>query len=233
MTVTTDPDRPLRATFSPAPVISALSPPTVMQPFAPFVLASASPRRLHLLAQVGLVPDRVAPAAVDESPRRGELPRDLAKRLALDKARAIAAAMPGAVVLGADTVVARGRRTLPKPACTEEASRCLALLSGARHRVYGGIAVIAPGGRQAVRVSLTAVSFKRFSEREVARYLASGEWRGKAGGYAIQGLAAAFVRQIVGSYSNVVGLDLCEACALLEGAGVHPALDGESAHADR
>ena len=161
-------------------------------------------------------------AGIDEQPLPRELPRALALRLAVAKAEAIAALCPEAVVLGADTVVARGRRVLPKPSSAEEAGACLKLLSGARHRVYGGIAVSAAGGRRAVRLVTTAVAFKRLTADEMARYLASGEWRGKAGGYAIQGLAAAFVRQITGSYSNVVGLALFETAQLLNGFGVQP-----------
>jgi septum formation protein len=183
------------------------------------ILASASARRLTLLEQVGYSPDLTVPADVDESPLKGELPREVARRLACAKARAIAEIHPDAIVLGADTVVARGRRVLPKPANESEARRCLALLSGARHRVYGGIALAVPNERIRERVVTTVVAFKRLSRDEVDEYLASGEWRGKAGGYAIQGLAAAFVRQISGSYSNVVGLPLFETYALLEGFG--------------
>jgi nucleoside triphosphate pyrophosphatase len=200
-----------------------------------FVLASASSRRVSLLDQVGYPPDLTVPAHVDETPLKGELPRSLARRLASAKAQAVAESVPDALVLGADTVVARGRRILPKPTDEGEARRCLALLSGGRHRVYGGVAVITPGERARVRVATTVVAFKRLSRDEVDRYLASGEWRGKAGGYAIQGRAAAFVRQITGSYSNVVGLPLFETCALLQGLGhTCPALSGASAEdADR
>ena len=139
--------------------------------------------------------------------------------MACAKARAVAATHADAIVLGADTVVARGRRILPKPADEAEARRCLALLSGARHRVYGGIAVIAPNGGLGERIVSTVVAMKRLSRDEIEDYIASEEWRGKAGGYAIQGLAAAYVRQIIGSYSNVVGLPLFETNALLEGVG--------------
>ena len=184
-----------------------------------FVLASASPRRISLLEQVGRLPDLIVPADIDETPLKGELPRNLARRLACAKARAVASTHADAIVLGADTVVARGRRILPKPADEGEARRCLALLSGARHRVYGGIALIVPNGRIRERLVSTAVAFKRLSRDELEDYIASGEWRGKAGGYAIQGLAAAYVRQIIGSYSNVVGLPLFETNALLEGVG--------------
>jgi septum formation protein len=184
-----------------------------------FVLASASARRRSLLDQVGYPPDLTVPADIDETPLRGELPRDLARRLACAKARAVAEIFPDALVLGADTVVARGRRVLPKAATEDEARRYLALLSGGRHRVHGGVAVVAAGERASVRVTTTVVAFKRLSQEEVDRYLCCGEWRGKAGGYAIQGRAAAFIRQIIGSYSNVVGLPLFETCALLRGLG--------------
>jgi len=187
-----------------------------------FVLASASPRRRDLLTQVGLAPDRIVPAEIDERPRPRELPRDVARRLAEAKAGAVASQFPGAFVLGADTVVACGRRVLPKAEEEGEARACLALLSGRRHRVMGGVALIDPTGRLVSRLVVTAVTFKRLEPAEVDRYLASGEWRGKAGGYAIQGLAALYVRQIVGSYSNVVGLPLFETAALLKGLGYAP-----------
>jgi len=183
------------------------------------VLASASPRRAALLTQIGLEPDAVVPAAVDETPRADETPAAHALRLAEEKVRAVAAREPGAFVLGADTVVACGRRILGKPATEDEARRCLALLSGRRHRVFGGIAVTTPSGKIASRRVETAVLFKRLTDDEIADYLACGEWRDKAGGYAIQGLAARFVRGIVGSYSNVVGLPLYETVALLAGQG--------------
>jgi septum formation protein len=200
-----------------------------------FVLASASPRRVALLRQIGYPPDLTIPADVDETPLRGELPRDLARRLACTKALAVAEMVPDALVLAADTVVARGRRILPKPADEDEARRCLALLSGGRHRVYGGVALVAPGGRIRVRVVTTVVAFKRLAREEFDCYLRCGEWRGKDGGYAIQERAAAFVRQIIGSYSNVVGLPLYETCALLGGLGYRcPAWSGGAADdADR
>jgi nucleoside triphosphate pyrophosphatase len=201
-------------------------------PFFDLVLASASPRRIELLGQVGVYPDRVEPAEIDETPRSGELPRDLARRLASAKVQAIASRFPEAVVLGADTVVARGRRILPKPADTGEARRSLHLLSGARHRVYGGIAAIAPDRRLVVRLATTTVAFKRLSPSDIDAYIESGEWRGKAGGYAIQGRAAALVRQIIGSYSNVVGLPLFETYALLDGIGFLPR-SRERRHAHR
>ncbi len=186
---------------------------------APLVLASASPRRLQLLEQVGIRPADVDPAEVDETPRRRELPLHYARRVALDKLAAVAARHPGAFLLAADTVVAVGRRILPKPADAAEARLCLELLSGRRHRVLGAVAVQAPDGRRVDILVTTVVVFKRLSEQEIARYLAGGEWRGKAGGYAIQGAAAAFIPKIIGSYPNVVGLPLVETCNLLRGLG--------------
>ena len=183
----------------------------------PLVLASASPRRLELLGQIGLVPDHVEPAELDETPLKAEPPRAYAARLARAKAEAAAARRPGAYVLGADTVVAVGRRILPKAETEADARRCLQLLSGRGHRVYTGVCVIAPDGRRAERLSETRVRFKRLSEPEIAAYLAGGEWRGKAGGYAVQGRAGAFVIDLHGSYSGVVGLPLYETTTLLEG----------------
>ncbi|MCC7271042.1 MAG: septum formation protein Maf [Alphaproteobacteria bacterium] len=186
---------------------------------AALVLASASPRRIELLRQVGLVPDAVDPAAIDEGALRDELPALHARRLAAAKAAAVAPRHPGAWVLAADTVVACGRRILPKAEDPATARGCLELLSGRRHRVFGAVALATPAGRVAVREVQTAVLFKRLEEAEIAAYVAGGEWRGKAGGYAIQGRAALFVRGIVGSYSNVVGLPLFETAALLRGLG--------------
>lgn len=186
---------------------------------AHLVLASASPRRLELLAQVGLKPDAVDPAAIDETPHRRELPRSLARRLAAAKAAAVAARHPQSYVLAADTVVACGRRILPKAETVDEARACLEILSGRRHRVWGGITVAAPGGRMSSDVVCTVVALKRLTAAETDGYLASGEWRGKAGGYAIQGRAAAFIRFLEGSYSNVVGLPLYETVMLLGGLG--------------
>ncbi len=189
-----------------------------------FVLASASPRRLDLLARIGLAPDRVDPADIDETPRPRETPRAYAERIAAAKAATVAARHPDAFVLAADTVVARGRRILPKAATVEEARTCLDLLSGRRHRVLGAVRLVAPGGRGSRRLVETAVAFKRLSREETEVYLASGEWRGKAGGYAIQGLAGAYARALNGSYSNVVGLPLAEVYAMLSGHGfVHRA----------
>jgi septum formation protein len=207
---------------APSPEICAPGGPSVSlaRSFPSLVLASASPRRLELLAQVGIVPGAVVPADIDESPIRGELPRACARRLAIAKAQAVAGRLPERIVLAADTVVARGRRILPKPASADEARRCLALLSGARHRVYGGVALIVPQRPPAFRLVVTVVAFKRLTPDEIEHYLCSGEWRDKAGAYAVQGRAAAFVRGIIGSYSNVVGLPLFETSALLHGAGV-------------
>lgn len=185
----------------------------------PLVLASASPRRLDLLRQIGLTPDIVDPAAIEETPLRRELPGPHARRLAREKAHAVAARHRGAFVLAADTVVALGRRILPKAETEAEARACLAALSGRRHRVLGGICLIRPGGAVAERLVTTVVRFRRLDSPEIAAYLASGEWHGKAGGYAIQGLAAAFIPFIGGSHSNVVGLALAETAGLLAAAG--------------
>ncbi len=186
-------------------------------------LASASPRRLDLLRQVGLVPDRIEPADIDETPLRDERPRQLALRLAVGKGRAAQARLSGHFVLSADTVVAVGRRILPKAETEAEARACLRLLSGRKHDVLTGVAVIAPDGRMASRVVAARVDFKRLSPVEVEGYIASGEWRGKAGGYAIQGQAGSFVIAIAGSYSAIVGLPLYETLAMLEGLGFSPA----------
>lgn len=172
-----------------------------------------------MLAQIGLTPDAIDAADIDETPGSGELPAALARRLAEAKAAAVAARHDGAHILAADTVVAVGRRILPKPADAAVARNCLMLLSGRRHRVLGGICVIAPDGRRASRLVTTAVAFKRLTADEIAGYLATEEWRGKAGGYGIQGAAAAFVPWLNGSYTNVVGLALPEARAMLSGLG--------------
>ncbi|HTV89208.1 MAG TPA: nucleoside triphosphate pyrophosphatase [Stellaceae bacterium] len=186
---------------------------------ATLVLASASPRRLDLLRQLGIEPDIVEPADIDETPMKGELPAPHVVRLAEAKARAVAPRHPGAFILAADTVVACGRRILPKTEDPAAARACLELLSGRRHRVYGGVALIAPEGRIAIRRVESRVAIKPLSDAEIAGYLAGGEWRGKAGAYAIQGRAAAFVSWISGSYSNVVGLPLFETAQLLAGRG--------------
>ena len=186
---------------------------------ARLVLASASPRRLDLLRQIGVEPAAIAPADIDETPEKNEPPAVYARRLALAKAEAVADRFAGDFILAADTVVMRGRRILPKAEEAGQARQCLALLSGARHHVLGGVAVIAPDGRRVVRIADTVVSFKRLEPAEIERYMAGGEWRGKAGGYAIQGHAAVFVKRINGSYSNVVGLPLYETAAMLHGLG--------------
>ena len=183
------------------------------------VLASASPRRLDLLRQIGIVPDHVEPADIDETPHRGELPAGHVVRLAAAKARAVQPRHPDAFILAADTIVACGRRILPKTEDEATARACLTMLSGRRHRVYGGVALLTPSGDLAIRRVVSQVAFKRLSEEEVAAYLASGEWHGKAGGYAIQGHAAALISWIAGSYSNVVGLPLYETAQLLAGRG--------------
>lgn len=186
---------------------------------ARLVLASASPRRRDLLSQIGLQADAIVPADIDESPVKDEVPAQTAQRLAVEKARAVAAQESDAYVLAADTVVAVGRRALGKPESIDEARRFLKLLSGRRHRVLGGISVVAPDGRVSDRLSTTLVRFKRLTEAEISNYLETNEWDGKAGGYAIQGNAAAFVPAISGSYTNVVGLDLAMTRAMLEGLG--------------
>ena len=183
------------------------------------VLASASPRRLDLLKRIGVEPDAVLPADIDETPLKAELPRVYAARIAAAKAQAVHALEPDALILAADTVVAAGRRILPKTEDEAEARRTLALLSGRRHRVLSAVTVIGADGAARHRLSVTTVSFKRFSDEEVTAYLESGEWRGKAGAYAIQGRAEALVRMISGSHSGVVGLPLYETRTLLLAAG--------------
>lgn len=185
------------------------------------VLASGSPRRLELLRQIGMAPDLVDPPHTDETPRRAEAPLAYARRMARDKLAAVAPNHPGAWVLAADTVVACGRRILPKAETEAQARQCLELLSGRRHRVLGGIAIATPSGRVADRVVVTSVAVKRLSPAEIAGYIASGDWHGKAGGYAIQSHAAAFIPWINGSYSNVVGLSLSDVAAMLGGLGWH------------
>jgi septum formation protein len=189
------------------------------------VLASGSPRRLLLINQAGVEPDSLEPAEIDETPERGELPRTLSVRLAREKALKAQERirtredLKGAFILAADTVVAVGRRIMPKPELLEEAASCLRLLSGRTHRVYSGVCLVTPNDSVKTRLVETRVRFKRLSEQDIESYLASGEWRNKAGGYAIQGLAGTFVVKLVGSYSNVVGLPLYETIALLAGEG--------------
>lgn len=189
------------------------------------ILASGSPRRIALLQQIGIDPDVVLPAEIDETPLASEHPRSLAKRLAAAKA-AVAykrygeAKAENAYVLAADTVVSVGRRILPKTEFLDEAVNCLQLLSGRSHRVYTAVCLLTPSGKERMRLSETRVRFKRLSGMEIESYLASGEWQGKAGGYAIQGKAGAFVIRLVGSYSAVVGLPLDDVAGLLAGEGV-------------
>jgi septum formation protein len=189
------------------------------------VLASGSPRRLALLAQIGVEPDALMPAEVDEMPERSELPRALAVRLAREKAEAVIERvrdneqLRGAYIVAADTVVAVGRRILPKPELLEEASACLRLLSGRTHRVYSGVCLVTPKNSIRTRLVESRVRFKRLSALDLDSYLASGEWRGKAGGYAIQGLAGSFVVKLIGSYPNVVGMPLFETATMLMGEG--------------
>lgn len=183
------------------------------------ILASASPRRLDLLAQIGAAPDAVDPAHLDETPLEGELPAAYAARVAADKAALIAARHPGALVLAGDTVVAVGRRILPKAESEEEARHCLSLLSGRRHRVLSAVTLVDTLGRTRHRLSTNVVTFKRLDRAELDAYIASEEWHGKAGGYAIQGRAAGLIRAIQGSHSAIMGLPLYETRALLKAAG--------------
>jgi septum formation protein len=189
------------------------------------VLASGSPRRIELLQQAGIEPDRIFATDIDETPNRAEHPRSLAKRLAAEKASAAHKAvksdpeLQGSYILSADTVVAVGRRILPKAETAGEATSCLHLLSGRAHWVFTGICLVTPGNASRIKVVETKVRFKRLSAREIDAYLASGQWKGKAGGYAIQGIAGSFVQKLVGSYSSVVGLPLLETVQLLSGEG--------------
>lgn len=193
--------------------------PSPQKPDLPLILASASPRRRQLLAQIGFVPDEIVPADIDETDQRGELPRLLAGRLALEKGQAVAAQRPGAVILSADTVVGVGRRILPKTETREEAEACLALLSGRSHRVFTGVACLGSSPDQVrTRIVETRVKVKHLAPAEVAAYLDSGEWAGKAGGYGIQGAFSAFIVNLIGSYTNVVGLPLYETSHLLTAA---------------
>jgi septum formation protein len=189
------------------------------------VLASASPRRLELLQQIGIEPDALLPADLDETPRKNELPRTLAARLAEEKTRAAAAIasrrpeLADAYIIGADTVVSVGRRILPKCEIVAEAAQSLRLLSGRAHRVHTAVCLITPKGRARHKLVETRLRLKRLSAAEIEAYLGSGEWRGKAGGYAIQGLAGAFTQKLIGSYSAVAGLPLYETISLLSGEG--------------
>lgn len=198
------------------------------------VLASGSPRRVELLQQAGIEPDRLFPADVDERPMRAEHPRSLAKRLCVTKVQKAydvlsKEAEPAlGFILAADTVVAVGRRILPKAETSDEALHCLQLLSGRSHRVYTGLALVTPAGKLRQRLVETRVRFKRLSKQDMENYLASGEWRGKAGGYGIQGLAGTFVVKLVGSYTNVVGLPLYETTSLLSGEGYQVQLNWQA-----
>ena len=183
------------------------------------ILASASPRRLDLLDRIGVKPDAITPADIDESVPRGELPPVHDQRLAREKAEAVAAAEPDALDLAADTVVAVGRRILPKVEDETTLRACMKLLSGRRHRVLTGVALAIPGKRVRERLVETMIAMKRLSDEEIDHYASHGEWRGKAGGYALQGYGEVYVRHIAGSYSNVVGLPLAETRVLLKSAG--------------
>lgn len=185
----------------------------------PIVLASQSPRRLELLAQIGIVPTRIDPAHIDETAHPDEKPGPLAERLAVEKCQEVAPRNQGVFILSADTVVAVGRRILGKPANIRDANKFLKLLSGRRHRVYSGVCITAPDGRQIHRSVMSQVVFKNLSPAEINGYLATDEWQGKAGGYGIQGRAASFIRSVHGSYSNVVGLPLFETSNMLAGLG--------------
>lgn len=185
-----------------------------------FILASASPRRKDLLAQIGLKPEGIIPADINEDPIPGELPGPHALRLACEKAVAIAKDHPNQVILAADTVVGVGRRILPKTEDAASAKTCLELLSGRSHRVFTGVAVIDKDGKLRRRVSETRIKMKRLSAQEIQEYLDSGEWNGKAGGYGIQGLAGAYIHHLSGSYTGVVGLPIYETRQLLLAAGV-------------
>ncbi len=183
------------------------------------ILASASPRRLDLLRQVGLEPAAIDPAELDETPGPAEAPRAYALRMAMEKLAAVAPRHPGKLVLAADSVVAVGRRILPKAETEAQARACLALMSGRRHKVLGGVAVSFPDGKVRTRLVETVVRFRRLQAADIEGYVQGGEWKGKAGGYAIQGQAATFISFIAGSYSNVVGLPLFETVQLLKAAG--------------
>jgi septum formation protein len=183
------------------------------------ILASASPRRFDLLGQIGVIPDCVDAADIDETPHKAELPALYAARVAAEKAVPVAQRHPGALILSGDTVVAAGRRILPKAESEEEARSCLTLLSGRRHRVFSAVTLIDADGHARHRLSTNVVIFKRLDAAEIDAYVASGEWRGKAGGYAIQGRAAGLIRAIQGSHSAIMGLPLYETRALLKAAG--------------
>ncbi|MBL4838363.1 MAG: septum formation protein Maf [Kordiimonadaceae bacterium] len=196
--MTANSNKPAKAPETTAPIKTSL------------ILASASPRRLDLLAQIGISPKAVIPASIDENPFDGERPKAHAERLAHGKAAKVAEQQSGELILAADTVVACGQRILPKAEDKHTATKCLQLLSGRRHKVITGISLVLPSGKQFTKSVTSTVIFKRLSAQDITQYLASGGWHGKAGGYAIQGLAAGYIRSISGSYSNVVGLPLFE-----------------------
>src|ERR1035437_9061808 len=206
-----------RSSSRPAPFLPQIKARMLGRP--KFVLASGSPRRLGLLNQAGIEPDALRPADVDETPKRGELPRACAKPDAALKSVQLEEELRGAFILAAATVVAVGRRILPKANLVDEASQCLRLLSGRNHRVYTAICLVTPKESFRQRLIETRVRFKRLSEDDIQAYIGSGEWRGKAGGYAVQGIAGSFVVKMVGSYTNIVGLPLYETIALLGGEG--------------
>lgn len=183
------------------------------------ILASASPRRVDLLAQIGIVADAVIPADIDETPLKGEHPKKLAQRLAIEKAKKIHASHPDSFVLGADTTVSCGPRLMDKPKDADDARRILNILSGRRHRVNGGICLITPSGKVLSRLCETTVSVKRLTPKDIDAYIDGGDWEGKAGAYAIQGIASTFIRYISGSYSNIIGLSLFDVSQMLETAG--------------
>lgn len=186
----------------------------------PLILASASPRRQQLLARIGMTADAIVPADIDETPLKAELPRVYAERMAAEKAAVVAALHPDSAVLSGDTVVAAGRRILPKAESEADARLCLDLLSGRRHQVLSAITLMLPGGRGLHRLSQSTVIFKRLHQGEIEAYIAGGEWQGKAGGYAIQGSAEALIRSIAGSYSGIMGLPLYETRSVLVTAGL-------------
>lgn len=192
---------------------------------SPLVLASGSPRRSDLIRRLGVEPSAIDPADIDETPHRGELPAPYAARVAAEKAALVAARHPGCAVLGADTVVAAGQRILPKTEDLAEARACLQLLSGRRHRVHSAVTLIDAEGKARHRLATSIVAFKRLTAREIEAYLSGGEWRGKAGAYAIQGYAESWVRMLSGSHSGVMGLPLFETRALLDAAGLLPFAD--------
>ena len=183
------------------------------------ILASQSPRRKHLLAEAGIFADKIIAADIDETSLKNERPADYVLRMALKKAHVVAGQQGSQFILSADTAVACGRRILPKAETMEEAKRCLELLSGRSHRVYGGICLYLPNGQYRIKLSVSRVKFRSLSERDKQAYLHSKEWQGKAGGYAIQGRGGLYIRRITGSYSNIVGLDIHKASGLLLGAG--------------